>query len=383
MPATPADPRTVASELRSHPTLDALVEAVRGARAAAVASADRAFPRAEIALERAPSDTPFGNLAEVFERGPRTEAEAALVAVLLVLGVVADFPSAPETERARAQELAWLAANTRVNPLLAVDAVLDDERSLVLWRALASLAEPSVADDPGVALAALAALAASNSDRARVARLELSERSRDPLVRALLSSGAAADGARLEGELSPAPRGIFGTVVLALTGLLLVSRGARLLGRLALAFRQPADVRVSERGLELSHRTELLGRVLRKREILIPMANLARVTREIRFPRLGLYLGLGALAFGSYVGMGLFVDGARVPGGSAPLLGMGLLIIVLGLAVDYGLSMLFDNVRGRCRLLVEPKKGRRICIGALDPERADAMLSQLAAHLKR
>ena len=155
-----------------------------------------------------------------------------------------------------------------------------------------------------------------------------------------------------------------------------------MLGKLGLAFKQPAEVRLSDRGLELSHRTELLGRVLRKRETLIPLANLARVTREVRYPRLGLYLGLIALTLGSYVGMGLLVDGARVPGGSLQLLSMGVLIVALGLAIDYGLTVLSDNARGRCRLVVEPKKGRRVCVGALDPARADAMLAALAERSK-
>ena len=107
------------------------------------------------------------------------------------------------------------------------------------------------------------------------------------------------------------------------------------------------------------------------------------MAREVRYPRLGLYLGQLALAVGSYVGMGLLVDGARVPGGSFPMLGMGLLVIALGLGIDYGLSVVSDEVRGRCRLVVEPKKGKRLCIGALDPTRADAMLAALATRTTR
>jgi hypothetical protein len=102
------------------------------------------------------------------------------------------------------------------------------------------------------------------------------------------------------------------------------------------------------------------------------------VTREVRYARLGLYAGLLALILGTYFGMGLFVDGIRVPGGSASLLGMAVLMMVLGLGADFVLSGASDNARGRCRVVVVQRRGRRLCIGALDPRRADAMLSHVA-----
>ncbi len=119
--------------------------------------------------------------------------------------------------------------------------------------------------------------------------------------------------------------------------------------------------------------------MLKNRETIVPIDNLARVTREVRFSRVGLYAGLLALVIGSYVGMGLIVDGARVPGTSPPLLGMGLLIIGLGLVIDFGLTLLGDEARGKCRVVVIPRKGPRLCIGALDPARADAMLAAIMA----
>lgn len=151
-----------------------------------------------------------------------------------------------------------------------------------------------------------------------------------------------------------------------------------MIGRFALAYRRPARVRLGDRGLEIEHRTELLGRVLRDRESLVPLQNLARVTREVRYPRVGMYAGLMSLVIGSYLGLGLLVDGVRVPGGSPPLLGLGLLLIALGIGIDFALTTLSDGVRGRCRLVVVPKKGRRVCVGQLDPRQADRMLNALA-----
>ena len=164
-----------------------------------------------------------------------------------------------------------------------------------------------------------------------------------------------------------------GTITLVLPILHLV----RLVGRYVFAYKAPAKVNLSVKGLELNYRTELLGRVLNERSTLVPLDNLASVTREVRFARLGMYAGLLALVIGSYIGMGLFVDAVRVPGGSATLLGMGTLLIVLGLLIDFGLSSLTDSVRGTCRVVVVPRKGRAVCIGSLDPRDADAMLSSI------
>ena len=382
MAVDPPDPRALVAELKALAALPGLLEAVRSARQLAVENQDRAFPKSSVRLDASGAETPHGNLAVIFERGAETESESLLVALLIALSVASDYPSAPETEVSRARELAWLAAHTRINPLIVMDVAVAPEHVGSFWRALTSLAEPSRSDDPAIATAALAAVAASSSERGRAAAADLALSSRDPLVRGLIGRGSPTNAPRLDGELSPPPRGPIATTLLALTGILLIVRGARLLGRIGLAFKQPAEVRISDRGLELSHRTEVLGRVLGKRETLIPFANLARVTREVRYPRLGLYLGLFALSVGSYVGMGLFVDGARVPGGSLQLLGMGLLVVALGLAIDYGLTVLSDTARGRCRLLVEPKKGRRVCVGALDPARADAMLSALSQQIR-
>jgi hypothetical protein len=181
----------------------------------------------------------------------------------------------------------------------------------------------------------------------------------------------------LAGQIVPAPRSPIVTLLLAVTGLLLVAQVARLVGRLALALKRPARVQLDERGLRIEHRVEMLGRVLADRKTLVPLDNIARVVREVRYPRVGMYAGLLALVIGSYIGLGLLVDGLRVPGGSPSLLGLGLLVIALGLGIDFALTSLSDGVRGRCRLVVEPRKGKRVCVGGLDPASADAMLRAL------
>jgi hypothetical protein len=187
--------------------------------------------------------------------------------------------------------------------------------------------------------------------------------------------------AQLNGELSPPPHGIVGTALVSLSGLALVRASCRVLGRLALGYKRPTALRLSDRGLEISSRAELLGRVLSERETLIPLANLSSITREVRFARLGLYAGLLALVAGTYVGTGLLVDGVRVPGGSPSLLGLGLAAIALGIALDYVLSVVLGAVRQTCRVIVVPVHGRPLCVEGLDPTATDLVLASVASTL--
>ncbi|HEX4339796.1 MAG TPA: hypothetical protein VH062_28000 [Polyangiaceae bacterium] len=191
----------------------------------------------------------------------------------------------------------------------------------------------------------------------------------------------AAPLAELKGELSPPPRGPVGTALITLSGLALVRAGGRLIGRLALGYKRPTALRLSARGLEISSRAELLGRVLSESETLIPLANLSSITREVRFARLGLYAGLLALVLGTYVGTGLLVDGVRVPGGSPSLLGLGLVAIALGIGLDYVLSVVLGAVRHTCRVVVVPVHGRPLCVEGLDPTATDLVLATVASSL--
>jgi hypothetical protein len=193
-----------------------------------------------------------------------------------------------------------------------------------------------------------------------------------------MSDTGAPSETRLAGQLTSAPGGPVVSTLLVLSGVALVRCAARLTGQLALSYRRPAELCLTERGLEISHRTELLGKVLKDSATLIPLQNLASITREVRYARLGMYAGLGALVLGTYVGAGLLVDGVRVPGGSPSLLGLGLAAIGLGVLFDFLLAVVIDAVRKTCRVIVKPYHGRPLCIQGLDPAETDRVLARVA-----
>ena len=185
----------------------------------------------------------------------------------------------------------------------------------------------------------------------------------------------------LQGDLAAFPRGPVLTAFLAITGLLLLIELGRLVGRYVLALRRTAEVRVTTAGLEVRTLTAMLGKTLLENATVIPREGLVRVTREIRYPGLSMYAGLGALALGSYVGVGLFVDGARA--GSPSMLGTGLLIALVGLAIDFALSSLLPGARGRSRLLIVPRRGAQLCVAGVDVAAADRILGRLAKPAPR
>jgi hypothetical protein len=184
-------------------------------------------------------------------------------------------------------------------------------------------------------------------------------------------------GVRVVGEMLPAPRGPAATVLMALTGVLLVARAASLFARLALSYRKPAELVVSEDGgVRVRWRTELLDRTLGDRDVHVPRGSLVRATREVLYPRVAMYGGLLALVTGSFVGVSTLIDGVRAS--SPSLVASGLALVALGLGLDFAASVVAPSLRGRCRVVVVPRDGSRLCIGAVDVASADALLAHLA-----
>ncbi len=217
---------------------------------------------------------------------------------------------------------------------------------------------------------------ASSSAVARRIASELASELQDPTLTRLVAGAASVPQReiRLEGEAIPAPRGPVVTAVLALTGILFVVHAARILARFALAYRRPAEVLLSESGVRMKTRTELLGRILREREHVIVRSGLVRIVREVRYPRAAFYAGLLALALGSYIGVRAFVDGVRAA--SPSLLLTGLIVVILGIATDFVLGSLVPGTRGRVRISFVPRTGASLCMGGVDAARADDALKR-------
>lgn len=372
----------IAAALREHPQRAALSGAVKeialaGARDRSVDVLSTARD-ATLDLTGDQADTPFGNVAEIVKAGARDDAARALVAALLALA----FTDAPDAAEEAAADLVWLAAHTPFDAFPVLEHALGAGMDRVARR-LAELVDAPETGGAGFgldeAVMAAAILRSGTSEAARAELTRLAQTAKHKALRVLLQPVPHDTGiSRLDGELSPTPKNPWLTTVMALTLVLFVVQAARTVARFVLSYRRPAQLTLTPRGLEITQRTELMGRVLRDRSIVVPLSQLVRVTREVRFGRAGLYAGLVALVLGSYLGMGLFVDALRVPGASFSLLSMAVAMVVAGLGLDYGLTSLSDGVRGKCRVIVVPAKGKPVCLGALDAARTDAILANIA-----
>jgi hypothetical protein len=369
------------------------------------------FERAGLKPEDA--ETRFGNVLRALERS-ETEAAGsasrALLSGLLARGVALSPPVGADAEARVAEALLWLASHTPADALSGIDAALG-EKAGGLWVAVAALVRKIDAGSapllgrPG-ALVGAAALCESASDAALAEACLLVDEIHDPVVKSLLgallganvaapkaevppegeeappaSAGPASaqasgrSGVVVEGEVVAPPRGPAALVLLGITGILAAMHVGRLVARLALRYRRPAELRVTPKGVTVKSHTEVLGRTLREREVVIPIESLLRATREVRYPRLGLYAGLFALAVGSYFGASMLIDGVRA--GSPELIGVAALLMAAGVGLDFLLESAGGGMRGKCRVVLVPRGGPALAVGDVDPVQADAALGRL------
>ncbi|MCL2450625.1 MAG: hypothetical protein FWD17_16885, partial [Polyangiaceae bacterium] len=303
--------------------------AKEGARAEALAR------RAEtIRLAHDEAVTPFGNVLDVIARRPQTDDERALARALAAHAVASRPPTGRDAEDRTATELLWLALHTPFDATGLLDRALPDGASS-MWDAFADRlrridnGSPPALERSEAFLAAIA-LASSRSPAAAKLASALAAELRDDKIAYILSLGASGDDDRLVGEIVARPRGSVATALLGLTGVSLVLHLFRLVGRVAFAYRTPAEIALlGDGGVRVRWRVELLGRTLRDRDLVVPRHGLADATREVRYPSAALYAALVALVVGTYVGVSAFADGLRAA--SPSLLVTGIALIALGL----------------------------------------------------
>ncbi len=360
-------------------------------------------------------------VAELGEQAELSEAEREQLTRLLAAGIALTPPEDEAQADRLAAQLCWLAAHTFIDVGWLLDDALgvDAER---LWTALGNLVRS--ADGHGArrgraeALVALAALRGSDASAARGGLRVLGEQLRDPALRRLAvmaqplsveavaaasqqgaglppaedegqdgeatlprhaGSDAPASGEpRLVGELVAAPLGPFLFALGALSGVLLLLWLLRLIARVVLRSRRPASLTVRAAGITIDSSWDLLGRKLGQRQTHIPFINLARAAREVRYPRLAVYVGLIALALGTFLGVSLFTDGSRAA--SPSLLAFAAAVFGLGVLFDLLLSRVVPARQGKHRLLFVPRRGPAVALSTDDAVAADAALRALSTR---
>ncbi len=364
------------------PDLVAITQKVVGEAAAARRSgwdfvAKVAAAAEEAKLSRMDAETSFGNVLKVLGSGPEGEAERALAAGLWAHAIA---EARRDDDHRLSGDVLWLATHTAFDATSLLDRALGDEAEDV-WTAIGDRIRridegKGTALGRGEAIVGCAALSLSVAPAARKVASDLAARLHDPTLARLLSGAAEAPSreVRLEGEAVAAPRGPVLTAFLAVTGLLFVIHAVRLIARFALTYRTPTEVSLTDAGVRVRTRTEMLGRTLREREHVIVRSGLVRIVREVRYPRAAFYAGLLALAVGSYVGVRALVDGVRAA--SPSLLLTGLVVVSIGIGADFVLGSLLPGARGRVRVAFVPRTGKVLCVADVDATRADDALAR-------
>lgn len=349
----------------------------------------------QVGLERPQAQTDYGNVLSILERGAEDPAERAIVSAFVAAGVVRAIETDPGASRKWAERLAWLGAHAGFDPLAALPDGIALDVVRPLHRAVAELARQiDLGKVPEahraeliVATAALADAVDGPGADAEVAQIvsRLAADLKDPVASRLITARAAdapatvvqtgPSAAALHGKLAPVPRSALVTIFLALTGLLLLRALAILIGDHVLGLKRDARVELLPSSIELRSKVSLLGRELRDIHAIYPNDGLSSVARDVRYPSLPLYVGLLALLIGTYAGVSFLSWG--VQSASPRLLGYGLLALIAGIVLDLGLTSLLPGLRGECRLVIVPTKGRKVCVGRLDLQSTDRLLAEL------
>lgn len=357
----------------------------------AVAQKDAVFPRPGSPTLCAVDPLPFSvcefgelDISQILRQGAQNSREMDALVVLQIGGESLGWPDAEAGQAALARRLLWLETYSGLCCLRAAALLLDipHQRQIAqgLVATMAGSSSPPLAESE---LRVAAAWLATHDDPQIAALATPAAQFRDNWGSPTLPSGRVLEPpvAALQGELGARSRGPVATTILALTGVLFVASVWRTVLRFALRYRTPVSLALGPEGLNLELHRQILGRTISQNRWVVPLDQIGEVVREVRFSRLGLVVGLGGLAVGTYLGARLFADGLRAPGLSLPLIGLGVVAVLVGLLLDFGLTALDGAVGARSRLIIRTVAGRGFAVSVPDREKVDALLDALATSI--
>jgi len=328
---------------------------------------------------RNPEANAAGDWQGLLARGPSAPADRARLEALFTLGLLdglapdATFPVAA---------LAWLATQAHCDVLGHLAAWLPAAAQPAWWQAVGEHVSRALEQGQAGDAAALAlAIELGRSRHPEARRLAERLEQRRPGGALGVALRPVSEPMRLSGRLVPAPLPTVWFVLGSVSLLLPLWAMLRAVLTLALGLRTEVELRMTPKGVELQRRRFLLGRNVSERRTTHTLDALMAVERQSRFARLPLYAGLAALALGTWFGLWLMLDGASVQGGSMSLIGAGALVLLAGLAADLLLTRLSDWLGRRTRLLLVPRRGRRLCVAGLEENQAEHWLEHFTAAL--
>ncbi len=191
-------------------------------------------------------------------------------------------------------------------------------------------------------------------------------------------------GTSITGELRrlPAPLGI--RIFQALSLWLFIAGFGRLVLRYLLGSR--CRVRIEGQGgqLRLAITRSFWGRRLSASQTLLPLRQLQEITLEEKGESPHFFVGLAALALGSFVGARLMSEGISAAGGAPTLVLGGLSFFLMGLALDFfmGSGRRPSAPTASAQLLLKVQSQRGWVVSGLNLAQAQQVISQVQLHLQ-
>ncbi len=303
----------------------------------------------------------------VLREGPHSDAERALVSVLLArhIGTVLDGNEGVSGVRELLPRLDWLEFTGPYAPYSAARVALAGDTLQRFEQVLRDAPVESSSDAGAAAVRALRGLSAGPGET-----LATVKEAFPAGLRASVDSTVS-----VAGEVEGMQRGGFARALGIVTGWSVLRGVVVSLGRLAFSFRRPMTVSLDGDVLRVVGHTEILGRTLRTFDVRYPLEQLVEIRREVRFPALPVAVSLVGLAAGALFGARAVVEGAGVA--YFPLIGLGIGLILGGLVFDLLVRSLFPGLLGQGRVVIRARDARAVVLSRLAIEEADKLLDAI------
>ena len=352
-----------------------------------------------------------GNPCEVLVSGPRRTLDVALVEAWLARGVAARLSGTPPAVRRKVlEDLVPVADHLRLltpfDPYRMLGSFADKDTVLL---AFDTLTDAIVRDSRALAAGRSSRLRAVITQRieslCRVLppslRRPFEERIRtgggDPAVPVLLDAAlgelqprpaptAAAETPQrqeeetVEGRCDGGRGRTWTSVLAALTGLSLLRGLLGLVLRGLLGLRRAATLRATADGLVIAERTWLLGKVVRDHSAAVGPGGLAVMRVDRRASLFVMLAGLLGGTLGAGAGLFVFLDGIR--GEYAAVIGLGLVLVAAGAALDMAALWAAERLGTKASLTLGTTDGRWLRVVGLEPSRALRVATAAKALLR-
>ncbi len=344
-------------------------------------------------LTREDTESSYGNVLDILERGPERSAEWALVSAFAVRGLEERLVESSAGERREvverfARHADWLELSTSYAPYRFVPDLLSEASRDTLLEALETFVQspadgPSVAAHRARAVLRLHVLSILDRPSAQDAFARVVETHPDPWLKTLAEHAfgnrplPSNDAHEVRGAWGKLPRLSVWRVLQYVSGLTLLTGLGRFLA-FGLGLERMARVRLETNAVHVHRETKLFGRTVRVSDASYALKDVECATREVSMPTFQVLFGAVALVLGVVCGSIWMSDG--LVRGDHELFITGVIALTAGAGLDLVFAGWGSLRRSRAgfEMFVDNE-----CVAALrrvDPERAQRMVRQIAAR---